>query len=610
MQTAFRKARASLEAKGVFAHGAVPDPIADSWHRCLKSGLDPKGEPLDAVISFQELREAKERHAKLIAIVRPELELLSNQIAGTNHMTAFADREGVVLDAIMDNEFRESECSRSIRIGSIWREELRGTNALGLALHAGEASMVTGSEHFFAKHGRVSCVSAPIFDSQGRIVGVLDASSEVAARQFHTQALVTLAAGNIENRIFVDEHRGEHIIQFHPREEYLTTQSIGMISLDDDGRITGSNRHAGGILKGLELGAAKSFSDLFQGGFGAALKPMVDGEVIRLVDWLNAAYFARIRATRRNPDYTQLKRTVAVSIPAVFNLPSAPGRPVFRDEQVRNSLRLAMRSARLGTPFCIIGEPGTGRTTLAQTVHEDLHDDRPLILVDCQTANELSQTERLMADILGETDTQEFSLQTGGTLLLEDLEAIRGGAAERLAQVTNRMLQLKNSPGWSIICTGQTDTMPNDQWPPHVRMAFSRLVQMRVHLPDLVDRTDFAQIVACMMADISPGHQFSPTAIEALKRIDRSQNLTGLANQLQVLAVQCPVGVIREEHVERKLGLPDDSEIACPRCSGNGAREAKCREINKVFRQCNANVALTARKLGVSRNTVYSHIPT
>jgi len=609
VQSVLKKARLSLESKGSFAHGAVPEAIADSWHRCLKSGLDPRGEPIDAALSYQDLREARQKHERLIAHVRPELELLSNQIAGTNYMTAFADSEGVVLDAIMDNEFRESECSRSIRVGTIWREELRGTNGLGLALHTGETSMVTGGEHFYAKHGGVSCVSTPIFDSQGRIVGLLDASSEVAARQFHTQALVALSATNIENRLFVDEHRGDHIIQFHPREEYLTTQSVGMISADDDGRITGVNRRASEILKGLDLGAVKTFADLFQGGFGAAMKPMASGEIIRLVDWLNSTYFARIRITRRHSSGAGPKRTIALAVPAVFNLPRSPDAPVFRDEQALNSLRLAMRSARLASPFSVIGDPGTGRTTFAQTVHDGVHKDRPLIVVDCRTANSLGEAERLMADILGDVETQEFSVQSGGTLVLENLALIRGGAAEKLAQVTNRLLQLKTKPGWVIITTGQSDTATDGEWPPHVKMAFSQLTQLKVHLPPLSSRSDFAQVAASILSGISPGHQLSNIAIDALKRIKRVQNLNDLANQLRVLAVQCPVGIVREEHVERYLGLSEAGEPACPRCSGNAAREAKCREINRIFRQCNSNVALAARRLNVSRNTVYSHIP-
>jgi transcriptional regulator of acetoin/glycerol metabolism len=37
-------------------------------------------------------------------------------------------------------------------------------------------------------------------------------------------------------------------------------------------------------------------------------------------------------------------------------------------------------------------------------------------------------------------------------------------------------------------------------------------------------------------------------------------------------------------------------------------KELRCIEIRKALRDCNGNVALAARQLGVSRNTVYSHV--
>lgn len=605
MQSVLMKARMSLEKKGVFAHGALPEAIANSWHRCLEQGLDPKGKPVDAVISYQDLTIARERHEKLIAVVRPELELLSNQIAGTNFMTAFADCDGVVLEAIMDNEFRNSECSRSVRPGSVWREDLRGTNALGLTLFSGETSMVTGPEHFFASHTGVSCISAPIFDGQGRIVGLLDASSEIAARQFHTRALVALAATNIENRLFVEDHRGDNIIQFHPREEYLATQSVGMISLHDDGSITGFNRRAGEILSGLDLDSVSSFSEIFQGGFGTLLSAMAKGAPVRLTDWLNASYFARIRMTR--PLGLGARRTVTLAAPSVYDLPKTPGAPVCRDEVARHGLRLAQRSVRLGLPFCIIGARGSGRTTFAKTVHEACHRDLPLVAVDCQAANPEAEAGRLAADILGGDGTGRLSTEAGGTLLLENLSSVRGQAAETLAQIANRFLQTAAAPRWTLMATDTARIGAVRGWPANVRMAFSRITQMEIHLPLLSERTDFQQISVAMLSAISPAHRLSNTGVDALERLDRPKNLIDLETQLRVLAVQCPVGVIRQEHVERYLGRQEHRGDVCARCQGNSAREAKCREINRVLLRCNGNVALAARSLGVSRNTVYSH---
>ena len=206
MDSSFSQARSNLELTGHFSHDAVAKPIADSWERCINLGLNPNSNPDENVLSNRELNLRREKLERVHMLARPELELLSSQIAGSNYLIAFADNEGVVLDQIMDTEFKNSICGKSIIPGSVWSESARGTNALGLSIHTGEASKVTGLEHYFSAQAKVSCVAAPIYNSHQELVGLLDASSEISARQNHTNVLVNLAASNIENRLFIEEN--------------------------------------------------------------------------------------------------------------------------------------------------------------------------------------------------------------------------------------------------------------------------------------------------------------------------------------------------------------------------------------------------------------------
>ena len=170
METAFEKARNALKLNGKFAYGALPEPIADSWRRCIRLGLDPVSKPKECVVSQTDFYQRRDKLDLVMRLVRPELELLNAQIAGPNFLLTFADSDGVVLDQIIDEEFRSSVCGQSIVPGSIWSERIRGTNALGLTLHTGLSSNVKGREHFFAKEGSVSCLSEPIFDSSGVLI--------------------------------------------------------------------------------------------------------------------------------------------------------------------------------------------------------------------------------------------------------------------------------------------------------------------------------------------------------------------------------------------------------------------------------------------------------
>jgi transcriptional regulator of acetoin/glycerol metabolism len=606
LKLAISKARATLETRGVIAHGSVSEAIANSWRRCLRHGLDPRGKPIDAAVSYQELREAKQRQEVLLGVVRPELELLSNQISGTNYLLAFANTRGVILDAVMDHEFQESECSRSVRNGTIWSEELRGTNGLGLALHTGETSAVTGAEHFLSDHAGVSCVAAPIFDSQGHIVGLLDASSEVTARQHHTQALVSLAATNIENRLFVNEHRTDTIIQFHPREEYLTTQSVGMVSADKDGRITGANRCACKLFNGLDFSDPKMFTDLFQGRFGSAVSQMRTGKIVRLVDWLDASYFARMRVSHPRVGQTSNHRSVALTTSAVFVVPSRTDDPVFNDESVRNSMRLAIRAGQAGLPICISGPRGSGRTSFARALHQKLQTGGPQIAIDCGQTNQVDQG-RTFAKLMTDFDDRIGTLdQENGMFLIENLAEMRGDSADRIIQFVDRLLTTK--PAWHIVSTETVGRDTDKPWSSEVHKAYQNLTQMKVHLPKLNARNDFVSVTTHILAEISSSHRLSNSALIMLQKIERPENLSDLANQLRLLVVHCSPGIIREEHIERNFGRPTQKGDVCARCQGNAVREAKCREINRVFKQCHSNVALTARTLNVSRNTVYSHI--
>jgi transcriptional regulator of acetoin/glycerol metabolism len=51
-----------------------------------------------------------------------------------------------------------------------------------------------------------------------------------------------------------------------------------------------------------------------------------------------------------------------------------------------------------------------------------------------------------------------------------------------------------------------------------------------------------------------------------------------------------------------------DSMAACPQCNGSPVPEETCVMIKRSWKETGGNVSLVARRLGVSRNTVYKHV--
>ncbi|HWE07560.1 MAG TPA: GAF domain-containing protein, partial [Rhizomicrobium sp.] len=105
------------------------------------------------------------------------------------------------------------------------------------------------SQHFRARHISLSCSGAPIFGSDGELLGVLDVSSIDPDLSEHAHALtgaLTIATARaIEERLFRRQFRREWIVAVGPPDE---SNSAMLIAVDRDHRIVGADRNARRVL--------------------------------------------------------------------------------------------------------------------------------------------------------------------------------------------------------------------------------------------------------------------------------------------------------------------------------------------------------------------------
>lgn len=295
--------------------------ILDSWVRCADNGLDAGAPMRIQVVDGADLARRRARSEVVRRLAQAELETLSQQIAGSNFLLAFADHEGVILDLFADNRFSMSGSDAGIVAGSVWREELCGTNGLGTALATGQAVAVSGLEHYFLQLGEISCTAAPVRDAAGEVVGVLDASSYFESRQRHTLALVQMAATHIENGLLLHQMRGELVLAIHPRAEYLGTLSAGLLACDRGGRVLAVDARARRLLAGLQARPGASFEELFGEPFERVLARLHLGHEVRLRDSLGSTLMAM--AVSRPP----ASRALAAFPPAVRPAGQAVDKP-------------------------------------------------------------------------------------------------------------------------------------------------------------------------------------------------------------------------------------------------------------------------------------------
>lgn len=622
--TALLRARHMLESQGRFPGGALPSDISESWLRCLSHGLDPLARPRKIMLDSGELRQAQARHVELIRLARPELEQLFDQIAGTNFIIVLGSPEGIVLEALADVAFADSEPGRSIVPGSVWTEELRGTNAFGLSLHTGRSAQVYGGEHFLRAHADVACISAPIFDGRGGIAGVIDASSRSSARQQHTAALVQMSASNIENSLIRAAHDRSLVLQFHPRAEYLGTLSAGMLVLDEDFTVHAVNRKGEMFLAGLPRILGARFGAIFEQRFEDVARRLVQGETLRLRDRMGSALSVRCVANRAS-----FALAARIAATASERDHPVPGMPVVRmhdtaGKQLRNivvedghligALRQTAAAARHGKPVLLRGEAGTGKEVIARLAHAAADRKGPFVAVDVRVfGNGDADTA-----FFGQPDGTPglFSLVVGGTLFVEEVAGLPLSVQAALMRILDLGEYRHPADGALRFCAPflvSTSSEPLDaavgagRLLPGLRFWLESAV---VDLPPLRERSDLGALALRLAREAHPGLALAPETVTRLCRHDWPGNLHELRAVLSQAAMRAGGGVIAPADIAPFLpDLSDDvaGPTACRHCAGVPWKEERCHTIQESVARC-GGVAQAARELGMSRTTVYRHL--
>jgi sigma-54 dependent transcriptional regulator, acetoin dehydrogenase operon transcriptional activator AcoR len=601
--------------------------IQNSWNRCRDVGLSPSGKPVDAVTSDIDLSIIQEKNQRIRQFVLPELQLLYNQIAGTNFMVAYADTSGIVLDAYLDEEFKRSDAGKAVIPGSIWTEDNRGTNALGLALHSGKPQIVAGKDHFFRKLGNLSCFAAPIYGQNDEILGVIDATSDAASRQEHTLALVKLASKNVENRLFIEQFSDSLILVFHARHEYLSTTSAALLAVDEHGFIDGANINAKIMLNGLNLYNKQHFGDIFSVPFSAVINRLNSDQIIRIQDAMGSAVFMSMK------DNTT-KKIVNLSIGTnllktenhdtqKLQKSKKPIKPnyIMEDPILKRHILNAENALNHGLAVFIEGKRGTGKNSTVAELNRRFSKNKPYLEIDCSQLT-LNNYENILFGSSGkigyfENDDNshpagKFTQAIGKIISFKNIELLPTIVQNAITEVIEAH-QEPDANNKFIPVNGflfsSKEAMQDLQLNPDISDAFlESLIGAQIQLPILEDRTDFDKIVFEILRQISPDHTLSKTAMDSLKARSWPGNIRQLRKVLRVLIANTEGQVIRNAVIQTDQNLSGSEITPCECCSQSSARKESCLLVKKTWLETGKNVSLVARRLGLSRTTVYKHI--
>ena len=604
-----------LDDEGHPPAGLMSADIYDSWMRCITLGLDALRPPSPEFVDAAVLRQEQQRCSLVRGLALAEMHTLHQQIAGSNFMIAFATAEGLLLDSISDSSFSDASDAACIRAGSIWTESICGTNGLGTAAYLKRPIVVHGREHFFARYNNLTCVAAPIFAPDGEVAGILDASSDCMSRQAHTQALVAMAATQIENGLFREQHRGNILIAFHNRGEYLHTLSAGLLAVDNDGRILAANRAARVLLHGLPAFAGRLFGDVFRGRFSDFVDEGRRKERQRLEDDVGSQFVATIENSRQFP----MTHRVLAPRPAPPRSPAAAF--VSADPRIAAIVQRVAIAAARKMPILIRGETGTGKEQMARHAHAASQRAGSFVAVNCAALPD----SLIEAELFGYTEgaftgarkggsAGLFKEADGGTLFLDEIGDM---------PVTLQAVLLRFLDDWTVRPVGgskrEVDVLLVSATNANLDDAIAkgrfrsdllfRLNTLEVTLLPLRERTDFADIARHLMAKIDPSIALSEAAIQRLAQRSWDGNIRELRNVLARLSLSETGPVIDAATVDAAIG-PGSAEPVAPKIKMDESAPADLHEIQRAlvlatFAETGNNISKTARRLGISRNTVY-----
>jgi transcriptional regulator of acetoin/glycerol metabolism len=605
-------ARTLLTRKGIVPAEFFSPEIQASWQRCFDQGLDPLGYPEQIQISDADLNKRREDNGLVRRLAKIEMENLHRQIAGSKFIIIFADNDGVILDRIVDGS-TDTDNSGWTLPGFTWQEAVNGTNALGLVATTRRPAIVHGGEHYFKAYGDLTCAAAPIFGRSGKLVGIIDATSDCRSRQRHTLALVGMSCVTIENGLFRDRHKSNLIFELHNRREFLGTLQSAMLAFDDDGFLEESNRQAKLFLPDLPPRTKIHFDQIFRTPFRKFLDRLPGARSIYLTDAEGSSF--AVRAFNYNA-----RRLTETSAPVhAFSRVPREIPMVSEDPAVRSAMHLVRRAVELNVPILIRGETGTGKELMARYAHAVSNRKGEFVAVNCAALPETL----IESELFGHQDGAFTGATRGGskglvrqanqgTLFLDEIGAMPAQVQAKLLRFLDRMEIRPIGKTTEIQLDIQLISATNTVFKGKERAdefrldLLYRINTMEVCLPALRQRRDLQAIIDAIIETFQHPLEMEAAALRLLEAYSWPGNIRELKGLLTRLLITCESGKVGAEDVQEILAVPPAGTAAEQQAKNLADQELEI--IRAAYERNGGNISAIARELGISRNTVYKKL--
>jgi transcriptional regulator of acetoin/glycerol metabolism len=611
--------------------------VAASWQRSRNHHVtvDRARAPL---VADAELFRRRSKHASLRHAARCALENSKTFLRDANSIMILTDPSGLIIDTQGDDRVIDAGRAVHLEHGGRWSEADIGTNAIGAAIAESKPVQIRGAEHFCSEVQRWTCAAVPVHDpSDGELLGVVDISGP--ASTFNPQSLaLAVAVGHHVESVLAQSIRQEHeelLCRFLAKkaqwsnDECIVLDRRGTVLHATERALTAIRHDHHGTrddmptrllksipfdewprrLKELLPNASFNFVENERSGIGAIVVLHTRRrQLIPHRDVQKSKSELERRETGNSSSVRNGSKPETRSLPCAAEGTAA--RFVARDPAVRAIVRQVETAAARKMPILIRGETGTGKEQLARHAHMASGRAGAFIPINCAALPEsLIETELFgyaEGAFTGARRGGAIGLvkeADGGTLFLDEI----GDMPVALQAVLLRLLD-----DWTVRPVGgvrsKVDVFLVSATNARLDKAIAegrfrsdllyRLNTLEVTLPRLRDRSDFDAIVRHLLDAIDSSCEIAPAEVAHLATRPWPGNIRELRNVLARFTLPAADGA---------SGETPRADIAAqhPGAESGSLHDVHRARILVVYAETAGNISETARRLGVSRNTIY-----
>ncbi len=623
--------------------------IKKSWQRCTEQyHLEPGVDISAPRLSQHEINNAREALDELLHVANPVLNRLRQLGENSGYCVLVSDAKGVVLRQFIDTLRGQELADKGLTVGTVWSENIVGTNGLGTCLATGDSLTVYADEHFDRKFRRFSCSTAPLISPKGDIVGALDISTYAQGDKLGQGLALNIVcetADQIEAAMFKSVYASYHLISLVPSPLVDPVQSNALLAVCDSGMIVGATTQAL-----LQMGFVRRDSLV-----GHGLKSLVSGsleEIVQSPQPLIAGHQAWLMYQRAPVPQKVESSNYRYNKSLVNRMNSPLYDAAGSDPSLLKNADICHRIIDRNINVLLQGETGTGKEVWAKAIHDSSNrKDKPFVTLNCAAIPESLIESELFGYSAGTFTgglkggkVGKIEASSGGTLFLDEIGDMPLALQARLLRVLAEeeitplgQIQTKKV-SLNVICATHRDLQEKVEQGCFRQDLYYRISGARVLLPALRERGDKIELIEKLLEELSHEQpiQLTTSVQRALINYHWPGNIRQLKNALHYslcmsesacIDVSClPVEIMANDSQlldfndeflgDNPEGIQVDSDLPIDIGSHstdeiNKFERGKSNEEKRILNALENNrwvVSKAAKELGISRSTLHRKI--